>query len=350
MNRITNFSKSIELRKKSHALIPGGAHTYSKGDDQFPYLAPSFITHAKGCHIWDPDGNEFIDYGMGLRSVILGHAYDEVDNAVIEQIRKGTNYTRPSLLEMELAEKMKEIIPCAEMSKFAKNGSTVTTAAVKLARAYTGRDYVICCKEHPFLSYDDWFIGTTPCYSGIPETIRNLTLTFNYNNIESLQKLFDEYHNKVACVIFEPVSLEEPRDNFLQKVKELCSKNGAIFILDEMVTGFRYGLGGAQKHYNIIPDMATFGKSMANGYSLAALCGKKDIMEIGGIYSKHDRVFLVSTTHGAENQVLTAGLKTMEIIGRDKVTEKNLESTDKLRNGFNELITAHKLNDYLNVI
>ena len=350
MKRITNFSKSIKLREKAHSLIPGGAHTYSKGDDQYPYLAPSFIVKGKGCHVWDVDGNEFIDYGMGLRSVILGYAYDEVDNAAIEQIRLGTNYTRPALVEMELAEKLKEIIPCAEMSKFGKNGSTITTAAVKLARAYTGRELVVCCKEHPFFSYDDWFIGTTPCDSGIPDAIKKLTLTFNYNKIETLQKLFEEHANQIACVILEPTNLEEPKDNFLQKVKDLCHKNGAIFILDEMITGFRWHLKGAQTYYNVIPDLATFGKGMANGYSLAALCGKKEIMEIGGIYSKHDRVFLISTTHGAENQALRAGLQTIEIIKREDALTKIWKNGQFLMDEFKKIIKSHNLDEFINII
>jgi len=350
MKRIEKFSQSIELRKKVHSLIPGGAHTYSKGDDQYPYLAPSFIVKGKGSHVWDVDGNEFVDYGMGLRSVILGYAYDEVDDAAIDQIRLGTNFTRPALVEMELAEKLKEIIPCAEMSKFGKNGSTITTAAVKLARAYTGRELVACCKEHPFFSYDDWFIGTTPCDSGIPEAIKKLTLTFNYNKIETLQKLFDEHGNQIACVILEPTNLEEPKDNFLQKVKELCHKNGAVFILDEMITGFRWHLKGAQTYYNVIPDLATFGKGMANGYSLSALCGKKEIMDIGGIYSKHDRVFLISTTHGAENQALKAGLKTIEIIQRDDAIAKIWNNGQNLMNEFRKIISLHKLDDYLSMI
>ena len=221
---IMNFNKSNALRERAHKLIPAGAHTYSKGDDQFPQLSPGFIIKGKGSRVWDADGNEFIDWGMGLRAVSLGHAYEPVLEAVREQLALGVNFTRPSTIEAEVAELLVELIPSAEMVKFAKNGSDVTTASVKLARAYTGRDIVVRCAEQPFFSVNDWFIGDTPCNAGIPIEVQNLTKRFSYNNIESLENILREYDGNIACVIMEPASIEHPNPGFLEKVRELTRK------------------------------------------------------------------------------------------------------------------------------
>ena len=199
-----DFSKSRALQPKAHRLIPGGSHTYAKGDDQYPERAPGFIVRGKGCHVWDLDGNEYIEYGMGLRAVTLGHAFDPVVEAAYAQMQLGTNFSRPAKIEVDLAEVMLEILDGADMVKFAKNGSDVTTAAVKLARAYTGRDFVAVCGDHPFFSVDDWFIGTTDVNAGIPEAISRLTLKFAYNDLGSLRQLFDQYPNQIACVVLEP--------------------------------------------------------------------------------------------------------------------------------------------------
>src|SRR5947209_1453885 len=201
MKPIISFEKSRELSRRAHELIPAGCHTYSKGDDQFPFNAPGFIERGQGCTVWDVDGNEYLDWCMGLRSVILGHGYQRVLAAVNAQLTKGSNFLRPSPVELELAELLTGVIPSAQMVKFAKNGSDVTTAAVRLARAYTGRDYIALCKDHPFFSFDDWFIGTTPPNGGIPDEVQRQSLTFRYNDINSLHRLFDEYPGKIAGVI-----------------------------------------------------------------------------------------------------------------------------------------------------
>lgn len=332
---------------KTHRLIPGGAHTYSKGDDQFPSNAPGYLERGEGCYVWDGKGNKYLDWGMGLRTVILGYGYKPVIDAAIKQIYRGSNFTRPSYIETELAERLVETIPSAEMVKFAKNGSTVTTAAIKLARTYTGRDYVAICADHPFFSYDDWFIGTTPCNSGIPRSAYAFTLKFNYNNIESLEKLFLKYPNKIAGVILEPAATEEPRDDFLRKVARLCRLNGAIFILDEMITGFRWHIGGAQAMYKVYPDMSTFGKAMGNGFSISALVGKREIMELGGLHHKKRRVFLISTTHGAENHALAAAISTIKEMKRKEVISHIWEVGGKLIKLANDLIRAYNLNEYI---
>src|SRR5271165_1432647 len=196
-----DFSRSRALQPKAHHLIPGGAHTYAKGDDQFPELSPGFIVRGKGCHVWDADGNEFIEYGMGLRAVTLRHAYEPVVEAAHKQMQLGLNYSRPAKIEVDLAEAFLDVIEGADMVKFAKNGSDVTTAAVKLSRAYTGRDLVAICGDQTFFSIDDWFIGTTELNAGIPCAISEMTVKFRYNDVESLRELFDKHPDQIACVI-----------------------------------------------------------------------------------------------------------------------------------------------------
>ena len=294
------FQRSKALQEKSHAIIPGGCHTYAKGDDQYPELSPGFIVKGIGCHVWDLDGNEFIEYGMGLRAVTLGHAYKAVVDAAYQQMLLGNNFTRPMPIEIECADEILSLIDGAEMVKFAKNGSDVTTAAVKLARAYTGRDLVAVCADHPFYSVDDWFIGSTAMSAGIPKSVSRLTVKFHYNDVDGIESLFKEYPGQIACVILEAETIERPNHTFLNKLQHLCKRDGAVFILDEMITGFRWHIGGAQKYYGLDPDLSAFGKGMGNGFSIAALVGKKEIMRLGGIYHDKERVFLLSTTHGAE--------------------------------------------------
>lgn len=303
-------------------VIPGGAHTYSRGYDQYPSNAPQILKKGKGAYIYDDKENRYLDYGMALRAVNLGYANEQVNNAAIEQINNGNNLTRASMIELEAAELLVDMIPSIDMVKFTKNGSTATTAAVKLSRAYTKRTLVARCEEHPFFSYDDWFIGSTNITKGINKEDTLNTKLFNYNNIQSLEKLFNEFPNQIACVILEPASTEHPKDNFLHKVKELCKKNGAVFILDEMITGFRWDIQGASKYYDIEPDIVTFGKAMANGFSVACVAGRKEIMSLGSIEEiGAERLFLLSTTHGAEMSGLGAFIETMKFLKENNVIE-----------------------------
>jgi glutamate-1-semialdehyde 2,1-aminomutase len=330
-------------------VIPGSAHTYSRGSDQFPDNAPQILKRGKNAYVYDPDEKEYLDYGMALRSVILGYANEYVNQAAINAINFGNNLTRPSLIELEAAELFVSIIDSVEMVKFAKNGSNVTTAAVKLARAYTERKLIARCAQHPFFSFDDWFIGSTVMNKGVPEEISNMTKLFNYNDIESLEKLFDEYPNQIACVILEPATGDmEPKDNFLHKVKDLCHKNGALFILDEMITGFRWHLKGAQYYYNVEPDLCTFGKAMANGFSVAALAGKKEFMKLGSILPEgQERVFLLSTTHGAEMSSLAAFMATYKFMEENNVIEHVWEYGKRLIEGFNKISSYYGVSDYI---
>jgi glutamate-1-semialdehyde 2,1-aminomutase len=345
-----NFSKSKALQQRSHKIIPGGAHTYAKGDDQYPEEAPAFIVRGKGCHVWDVDGNEFIEYGMGLRAVTLGHAFPSVVEAASRELENGLNFTRPSSLELECAEQFLSMIPNAEMVKFSKNGSDATTSAVRLSRAHTGRDIVAICAEHPFFSIDDWFIGTTEMNSGVPEAIRKLTVKFHYNNIDSLIELFYKYENQIACVILEPATWMEPENGFLENVQTVCRKNNAILILDEMITGFRWDNAGAQKVYGIVPDLSTFGKAMANGFSLSAIAGKKELMDLGGILHKKERVFLLSTTHGAETHTLAAAIETMNVYKNQNVIETLYRQGKRLADGINQSISDLNLNEYFEIL
>lgn len=345
-----NFSRSKELQRKSHALIPGGAHTYAKGDDQYPEQAPGFICRGEGCHVWDIDGNEFIEYGMGLRSVTLGHAYRPVMEAAWQQMQCGNNFTRPAPIEVECAETLLSLLPGADMVKFAKNGSDVTTAAIKVARAYTGRDLVAVCADHPFFSVDDWFIGSTPMAAGIPQTIRQATVKFRYNDLASVEALFAQYPNQLACLIMEAETTEPPAAGFLQQVKALCHQHGALFVLDEIITGFRWHNSGAQHCYEIEPDLSTFGKALGNGFSIAALAGKREFMELGGLSHHQPRVFLLSTTYGAESFGLAAAIATMRIYQRDPVIEHLHEQGRKLSAGIHQAISANQLTEYFQVM
>lgn len=336
-------------KSKTHRLIPGGGHTYSKGDDQFPANAPSHIIRGKGCRVWDLNGKEYIDWGMGLRSVILGHCYPPVLQAVSRQLYLGSNFTRPSWIETELAEQLVDLIPAAEMVKFAKNGSDVTTAATKLARAYTGRDLIVYCCDHPFFSIDDWFIGTTPCNSGIPGSITELSKGFHYNDLGELAALFETYPEKIAAVIMEPVTSEPPAEGFLNQVRDLTHKNGAVFIFDEMITGFRWDLRGAQHYFGVTPDLATFGKALGNGFAISALVGKREIMELGGLFSNKERVFLLSTTNGGETHAIAAAIATITEMKQKNVIEHIWNIGRKLQAGFQEIVASRGIAEYLSL-
>lgn len=327
------YETSSRMNLRAHEVIPGAAHTYAKGDDQFPEQAPSFIERGKGCHVWDVDGNEFIEYGMGLRSVTLGHAYEPIVEAAYQEMRKGMNFGRPSPLELRAAEKLLELIPCAEMAKFAKNGSDVTTAAVKLSRAYTGRDKVAICRDHPFFSVDDWFIGSTKVDAGVPRAIKELTVNFAYNDADSLENVLDAFPGQIACVILEVEKEQPPKARFLERVRSLCDQHGCVLIFDEIITGFRVHLSGAQALYEVTPDLATFGKAMGNGFPLAALVGKRELMRLGGLKHSDERVFLLSTTSGAETCGLGAGLKVMEIYETENVVQRLYQQGEKLQHG-----------------
>lgn len=353
---ITKESKIF--KKEIHDLIPGGGHTYSKGDDQFPENAPAAISHGKGCYVWDIDGNKFLDCSMGLTSVSLGHSFKPIIKQVKKELDKGVNFQRPSNIERIMAKAFLSLIPQHDRIKFAKNGSTVTTAAVKLARAKTGRKLVAFPEDHPFYSYDDWFISSTQCNSGIPDEIKNLSVTFKSCDLSSLKELFSKYPNQIACVITEPeksicynCNCTISNEKFLNEAIDFTKKEGAVFILDEIVTGFKTYLPGTITKYNLDPDLTTWGKGIANGFSFCALTGKKEIMDLGGIkQKKKEKVFLISTTHGGETHSIAAALATLEEFKSNHVIEHIKKIGSLFIDSCNEIIQKHMLSDFIEIV
>jgi glutamate-1-semialdehyde 2,1-aminomutase len=348
--RIGVFGKSDAIADRLHELVPAGGHTYSKGDDQFPRRSPRVMARAKGAYCWDADGNRYIDWAMGNRVISLGHAYPAVNEAVRRQMEDGLNFTRPSVLEHDLAEYLVDLLPVAEMVKFGKNGSDVTTAAVKLARAYTGRKYVAYCVDHPFFAIHDWFIGTTPANAGVPEEVSRLSLPFRYNNLASLEALFAHHPGQIAAVILEPVKNEEPRDDFLQKLRALTAKEGTVLIFDEMISGVRFDIRGAHHLWGVYPDLACFGKAIANGFSFSLLAGRRDIMDLGGIRHGGRRVFLLSQTHGSESTGLAACRATLDECRRVEISRHIWGLGKRLVEGFRALAREEGVAESVRII
>ncbi|MEV7533416.1 glutamate-1-semialdehyde 2,1-aminomutase [Streptomyces hydrogenans] len=314
--------RSRAANERLHALIPGGAHTYAKGDDQYPEDLAPVISHGRGAHVWDVDGNRYIEYGSGLRSVSLGHAHPRVVEAVRRELDRGSNFVRPSVREIEAAETFLATVPTAEMVKFAKNGSDATTAAVRLARAATGRPLVALCADHPFFSVDDWFIGTTPMAAGIPAATTDLTVTFPYGDLAATEELLARHPDEIACLILEPATHSEPPPGYLAGLRELADRHGCVLVFDEMITGFRWSEAGAQGLYGVVPDLSTFGKALGNGFAVSALAGRRALMERGGLRHSGDRVFLLSTTHGAETHALAAAMAVQRTYVEEGVTAR----------------------------
>lgn len=338
------------LRRRAHELIPGGCHTYAKGDDQFPEQAPAFIARGRGCHAWDTDGNEYIEYGMGLRAVTLGHGFAPVVRAVARQLDDGVNFSRPAPIELECAEMLQSLIASAEMVKFCKDGSHAIDGAIRLARAYTGRDMIAICGDHPFFSTSDWFIGSTDMNAGIPQVIRDQVVKFRYNDAASLEALLAEFPDRIAAVVMEPARIEEPRPGYLGRVKELTRASGAVLVFDEMITGFRWHLRGAQELYQVAPDLSSFGKALANGFSVSALVGRRELMELGGLSHARERVFLLSTTHGAETHALAAALATMRFYRDHPVVETLHARGARLREGIARAVVENRVEGHFEAL
>jgi glutamate-1-semialdehyde 2,1-aminomutase len=361
------------LRTRLHRAIPGGAHTYSRGDDQFPAIAPPLLVSGRGAYVWDSAGTRYLDYGMALRAVTLGYADARVNAAAAAEMDNGVNLTRATMTELRAAETLIDLVPSVEMVKFGKNGSNVTTAAVKIARAYTGRRYICVPRQQPFFSFDDWFIGTTALKRGIPTEHASSTLVFDYNDLESLQVLFAAHPGEIAAVMLEPATTLVPcpltcsmpigwpgtgscadckcnAQNFLHGVQALCHKNGALFILDEMITGFRWHLQGAQSFFGVQPDISTFGKGMANGFSVAAVGGRREVMEVGAIDRPGmERTFLLSSTHGAEMTGLGAFIATTQIYRDEDVVGHLWRYGASLRDGMTQVAARHGLSNHFQI-
>jgi glutamate-1-semialdehyde 2,1-aminomutase len=343
--RTADHRRSQALNERLHELVPGGAHTYAKGDDQYPGGLAPVIERGLGAHVWDVDGNEYVEYGSGLRAVALGHAHPVVIAAAAEAMSRGTNFTRPARIEVEAAEALLALLPAADMVKFAKNGSDATTAAVKLARAVTGRDVVAMCGDQPFFSTDDWFIGATAMPAGVPVPWRPSTVTFRFNDLASLEACFAAHPDGIACVMLEAATSVEPAPGFLEGVRELCDRHGALLVFDEMITGFRWDQRGAQHVYGVRPDLSTFGKALGNGFAIAALCGRRELMDRGGIQGDRERVFLLSTTHGAETHALAAAMAVIRIYEDEGVVARLEDRGMRLRGLVEGVIARHGLAD-----
>jgi glutamate-1-semialdehyde 2,1-aminomutase len=347
---VSEFSLSDRYRARVHDFIVGGAHTYSKGDDQFPALAPAAIARGKGGLVWDVDGNEYVDCALGLGAVSLGHAYEPVLAAVREQLELGAAFQRPASVELDLAEEFLALTPGMERIKFAKNGSNVTTAAVKLARAFTGRELVAFPGNHSFYSFDDWFIGSTVMHAGVPDGVRHFSVTYDSRKPETLQALFDLYPNRIACVITEPEEILYSSAEPLRSIEKIAKSNGAIFIIDEMVTGFRAGLPGAHLAQGLRPDLATWGKAVGNGFSFCALTGRADVMELGGIrHNSNPRVFLLSSTHGGEAHTLAAARAVIKEYRTKDVLGHHRRLVERISTGMNAQILRHELGGAIEV-
>ncbi|MEV5531173.1 glutamate-1-semialdehyde 2,1-aminomutase [Streptomyces prunicolor] len=344
---VLDLPLSRTANERLHAMIPGGAHTYAKGDDQYPENLAPVISHGSGAHVWDVDGNRYIEYGSGLRSVSLGHAHPRVLEAVRRELDRGSNFVRPSIVEVAAAERFLATVPTAEMVKFAKNGSDATSAAVRLARAATGRARVALCSDHPFFSVDDWFIGTTPMSAGIPSTTTDLIASFPYGDLAATEEMLTRYPDEIACLILEPATATEPPPGYLAGLRELADRYGCVLIFDEMITGFRWSEAGAQGLYGVVPDLSTFGKALGNGFAVSALAGRRDLMERGGLRHSGDRVFLLSTTHGAETHSLAAAMAVQTTYVEEGVTARLHALGERLAAGVREVADGMGVGDHL---
>jgi glutamate-1-semialdehyde 2,1-aminomutase len=334
------YQVSEELLQKVLKIIPLGSQTFSKSITQYPVGAsPLFMAKAEGSRVWDVDNNEYIDFINSLAAVTLGYNDPQVTAAVKAQLEDGSIFSLPHPIEMKVAEKIVEMVPCAEMVRFGKNGSDVTAGAIRLARAYTGRDHVAVCGYH---GWQDWYIGATARNKGVPQAVRDLTHVFQYNDIDSLHSIFTGWPDQLAAVIMEPMNTVAPEDYFLHKVKDLAHSNGALFIFDETITGFRFSNGGAQEYFDITPDLATFGKGLANGYPVAAVAGRADIMRM------MEEIFF-SFTFGGETLSLAAAFATMEKLQKEPVIATLWAQGKKVVAGVQALIGKYGLEEALTV-
>ena len=334
-----SFKKSEELLERELKVSPLASQTFSKSYRYFCRgAAPSYMEHGDGCYIYDVDGNKFVDFMCALGPITIGYNDPAVNEAVINQVKKFASGSLQSKLEVELAEKLCEIIPCAESVRFVKNGSDATTAAIRLARAYTGREVVLMSGYH---GMHDWSIGASANNKGVPKAVCELTKNFEYNNLVDLEEKLNE--NKVAAVILEPIQSNGPKDGYLKKVKELTHKHGAILIFDEVVSGFHYALGGAQEMFKVTPDLVAFGKGMGNGYPISAVAGRKDLLE------QIERGVFISTTFGGDSIAMAAALATLKILEQPGFYEHITKIGTILRTGLQERIDKYNLNDVLSV-
>lgn len=335
-----SFEKSQDFLKRAERVIPLGSQTFSKSRTQYPLgVSPYFIERGKGSHVWDMDGNEYTDFIMSLASITLGYGDADVSNAVAEQLQDGVIFSLPHRLETEVAELICEMVPCAQMVRFGKNGSDATAGAVRLARAYTHREHIAQCGYH---GWQDWYIGTTARNRGVPVSTRELTHPFPYNDLAALEALFAKHPDQIAAVIMEPVGGTAPAPGYLQAVKDLAHRHGALLVFDETITGFRLANGGAQEWFGVTPDLATFGKGMANGYPVSAIAGRADVMKL------MEEIFF-SFTFGGEALSLAAAKATLQKLKREPVVARLTQHGETIQAGLKQIVADNKLDDVFSV-
>ncbi len=334
------YRNSEALLQRALQVIPMGTQTFSKSRTQYPHgVSPYYAARAQGSQLWDVDGNQYLDFVNGLCAVTLGYNDPDVTQAVRDQLEAGVIFSLPHMVEIEVAEKLIEMVPCAEAVRFGKNGSDATAGAIRIARAFTGREHVAACGYH---GWQDWYIGATTRNLGIPRSTCQLTHLFSYNNPDSLLKMFREYPQQVAAVILEPMNVVAPKDGFLEAVQEMARQHGAVLIFDETITGFRYANGGAQELFGVTPDLATFGKGLANGYPVSAVAGRADIMRF------MEEVFF-SFTFGGEALSLAASLATMRKLQREPVIPTMIATGERILSGVRKMIDRLGLQSFLDV-
>jgi glutamate-1-semialdehyde 2,1-aminomutase len=340
MPKNMSFEESSRFLLKAEKIIPLGSQTFSKSYVQYPQgVSPLFAKGAKGAKVWDIDGNAYVDLVNSLAAITAGYKNRKVDRAVNKQLRKGVIYSLPGSLEFDVAEKICELVPSAEMVRFAKNGTDATSAAIRLARAFTGKKHIAICGYH---GWQDWFIGTTSRNKGVPKEVSDLSHTFQYNNINSLEEIFSEFPGQIAAVILEPMTKEFPKNDFLKRVKDLTKQNNSILVFDETITGFRFAEGGAQELFNVVPDLTTLGKGIANGYPLSAIVGNREIM------SEMKEIFF-SGTFGGELLSLAAANVMLDMHLNRKIVPKLIQIGDEINNKVTALIEQHNLSNLLNI-
>ena len=336
----SRYEASSEFLSQAESLIPLGSQTFSKSRAQYPVgISPLFMQKARGCHTWDIDGNKYIDLVSSLASVTLGYQNRAVNAAVRKQLRRGTIFSLPGKLEFEVAEKIVDLVPSAELVRFGKNGSDATSAAIRIARAYTGRSIVAVCGYH---GWQDWFIGSTSRNKGVPKEISDLTKTFAFNDLQSLIEVFTSNSGNVAAVILEPMNSTWPMEGFLSEIRRLCSESGTVLIFDETITGFRFAKGGAQELFNVIPDLTTLGKGLANGFPLSALVGKREIM------NEMSEIFF-SGTFGGELLSLAAANEVLRLYQQEEIVDRLIMAGEMLSELTDHEIVRHNLEEVLSL-
>lgn len=322
------YAQSLKQLEKAERVIPLGAQTVSKSRLTLPPgIAPLYATHASGCKIWDVDGNEYVDLIAGLAAVNLGYDEPDITKAVIEQVPQGVTISLAHPVEEEVAQLIVDLVPSAEMVRFGKNGSDATSAAIRVARGYTGRDHIIVCGYH---GWHDWYIGTVASRNlGVPEIVAGLAHSVPFNDLEAIEE--ELKRNPTAAIIMEVMTLEWPAPGYLEGVRRLASEYGALLVFDEMITGFRFANGGAQEYFGVTPDLSTFGKGMANGYPLSAIVGKREYMMV------LEKAFFTGT-FGGELLSLTAAKTVLNRIKNTDVIAEISSKGERLTQLVNEVI------------